>query len=172
MWFDVVEVCTTEIPGVSAGVLGPPTSAPSRLLAAGLVALSGAVAGGLAGAVREVVVGGVRGRALCREGTRQGGQGSVTSRSITFRHSRTKIPMQCNPSKKKNGYMYKLFYFYFYTIYTKWYTCINYFIFILFILNGIHVCNINLLILFMVDCCNLYVVFPVFLPVYICCLIV
>ena len=33
-----------------------------------------------------------------------------------------------------------------------------------FIVNGIHVPN-NLLILFMVHCSNLYVVFPVFLPV-------
>ena len=40
-------------------------------------------------------------------------------------------------------------------------TCINYFIFILFIVNGIHVCR-NLWIWFMVDCWNLYVVFPVF----------
>ena len=40
-------------------------------------------------------------------------------------------------------------------------TCINYFICILFIVNGrsTYLCT-NLLILFMVDCCNLYDVFP------------
>ena len=63
LWFDIVEVRTTEISGVSAKVF-PSASTPSTLLIAGLVALS---AVRVPRAVREVIVGRIRRRALWTE---------------------------------------------------------------------------------------------------------